>query len=980
MTDNHNGDTGQYLQPPFQKLPNECFYIIVDHLWDDLPTLHTLLLVNRFFFRAAIPKIMDKPLETWEMTMYEPKYPTSSEKLIALVLASLLHYQQRITGKDPSSILAEYGLQLVPSTGLELLKPFLPVVKNDDGVEVQREQNHRSPITLDYSKFFTILNSYHWKYVEYRHFIRLIEMPESLRNSQGTHPVLDEIADQPAVNTTTDDSTVATRQDEHTEDIQERCEYKDLVREAFAQLLLHYNIEIITEFSFHISEARKCLPLASKMAKLQHLLLYRDDSVFDQHIQDSINFIHLNKESFPGKPCLQLGFDYRWSDVDISVFTSIRESRRNISNAMKFKLDLYKAVGQPEDLDIGYIPGFYGLADDISTERLLRLDDVDSFRIDMDEGRDMEAFLKRCRRLEAIMMHIGHPYIFSWAAQHARYHADGKRSASGRALLTDLLPRLYDLYLYSDRPYRFSIHALNDCMVAFSKSLGTVSVINNHEFRTRGGQTTDPWILQKDNEKSRMIHTSPLANRVGDWPYPLPSLRSLRIDLRCTSFIYVGSLDQCFNLEELDLRYGAVGGAPRALGSSNDDPNADPLRQAPFDTNLFPRWNLPRLKTLYLSGTPALLFDYDSLEGMPNLEEMTLSCRKKVDLEERLQDIPRLSLHTSRICPDLASSQETASTDDSAASTSAASTSSKGTIWTRNWTLPKLKTLEMEGPPATVFTFDWLKGCPSLTSVTLSLHLYGSLQRLPLIALSPDTYLLPPPTEKSILESTQNKTQGVAADADPNTGAEVFMDSKLESLHLKGPWVITAPDLTTLMTDNAPFLKSFTLDKVQRRGGMSAGAFVQAFRVADEICRKRYGEDWDARPGDVADYDYDDDDDEGAVEEVLTEHQSELKNGTGAGSGLPVDSQTSSGVAHLDVIPERPLPGRSLLTVETDYTFSKRMRDPANLVGICTDEADEYRRCGIRVYGFSRCYSVDKYDKAWYNRNKGTEWWEAYFK
>ncbi|KAF9124596.1 hypothetical protein BGW39_008082 [Mortierella sp. 14UC] len=922
----------------------------------------------------TIRKVMDEPLETWEMNMYEPKYPTSSEKLFVLVLASLLHHQQQLTGKDAPSILSEHGLQLVPSTEFELLKPLLPTVK-DDGNSEEKQGN---PMTLEYSKLFTTLNSYHWQYVEYHRFIRLIEMPESLRSSQGAHQGIDEIADQPTIDATTNESTVAVGQDEHTVEIQEGREYKDVVREAIAQLLLYYNVEIITDFSFYISEARKYHPLASKMAKLRNLTLYRDESVPDQHVQDSIAFIRLNKASFPGKSCLQLGFDYRWSSYDTSAFTSIKESRRSMFSAMKSKLDLYKALGEPEDLEIGFIPGFYGLADDLSTERLIRLDDEDQFRIEMGEGPDMEAFLRRCRRLDTLRMEIGHPYVFSWAAQHARDHADSGRSALSPALSTDLLPRLDDLYFWSDRPYRFSIYALNDSMVAFAKSLGSVCIINNHEFRTRG-QSTNPlnsWILQKDDEKSRMIRTAPLANKIGDWPFPLPRLRSLRLDLRCTSFIHIGSLDQCVNLEELDLRYGAVGEAPRAIEPNDDDPNADPRRQAPLDTNLYPKWNLPKLKLLHLDGAPALLFDYDSLERMPNLETMTLSCKKKVDLEERLKDIPRLSMHSSRFYSSTLS-QKTAPADDSAAATSA-STPPNGTIWTRTWTLPKLKTLEMEGPPATVFTFDWLKGCPSLTSVTLNLHLYGSPQRLPLIALSPDTYALPPSTEESGTKSPQNKTQDTAAVTGADADTEVFMDSKLESLHLKGPWEITASDLTTLMTDNAPFLKTLTLNKVQRRGGMSVGAFVQAFKDADEICRKRYGEDWDARPDDVADYDYEDGKE--IVEDCLTEDQGDSQNDTGAESDLPTDSQASIVGAPVDVLPERPLPGRSLLTIEADYTLGRRAQTSTQLEAIDNDDAEEYRRCGIRVYCFSRCCVVDKYDKAWYNRNKGSEWWDAYFK
>ncbi|KAG0271363.1 hypothetical protein BGZ95_000834 [Linnemannia exigua] len=962
-TDKHNGQP----PPPVQRLPNECLYLIVNHLLDDLPTLHTLLSVNRFFFHAAIPKIMmDQPLDTWSMNTCDAKFPTNSEKLFVLVLASLLHYQRQNTGQDASSILKEYGLQLVPSAEFELLQPFFATVKNDDysGVKKQQQQQHQekqeNPMTMDYSKFFTILNSYHWQYVDYHRFIRLIEIPESLRVAYEPQLGLDEITEQPSASEPT-----TQEQDDYTITMQEDREYVILVREAIAQMMLRYNVDSITEFSLHVSEARKYLPMAAKLAKLKVLVLYRDDSLPDQHLQDTITFIQFHKSTFPGKPCLQLRFDHRWNGYDTKVFNTIKESRTSRFNKMKSKLELYRAIREPEELDIGDIPGFYGMAGDISTERLLRLDDEDQFRTDMGEGADMEAFLRRCHRLDTLRMDVGHPHIFSWAAQHARDYADG-HAGYGRAISTGILPRLYDLYLWSDRPYRFSIHALNDSMVAFSKSLGRVVISNNHEFRSRGQNTNPwyPWVLEKDDERSRMIRNSPLANKVGDWPFPFPKLTSLRIDLRCTSHIQIE--------------------APRAVGPNDDDPTADPRRQAPLDPSLYPKWTLPRLKTLHLDGAPALLFDYDSLEGMPNLETMTLSCRKKVDMDERLKDIPRLSLHTSSFCSTFAS-QETTLTDNSdspAAVTSeesakSTSTSSKSTIWTRTWTLPKLKTLELDGPPATVFTFDWLKGCPSLKSVSLSLHLYGSPQRLPLIAHSPAAYALSPPTKESNTKSLHNNIQDTTTAVAANTDTGVFVKSSLESLHLKGPWEITASDLTVLVTDNAPFLKTLTMNKVQTREGMSVTDFVQAFKDADNICRQRYGEDWDALPGDMDIISENDgDDDEAPQEDLETANLAGRKDD----ADVSADSQASAVGASTDTLPARsPLPGRSLLSIETNYTIGKRLRSLTELENIDSDDAEDYRRCGIRVYVFSKQCLVDKYDKAWYTRNRGSEWWTTIF-
>lgn len=954
MTDNDNtGNNEQQLHPPpVQRLPNECLYLIVSHLWNDLRTLHTLLFVNRFFFHAALSKIMDHPLETWDMNYCEPKFVTDSTKLFVLVISSLLYHQQRLTGRDATSILEDFGLRLITPVEFPLLKPFIPVMQ--DG-SAQEQEEEISPMTVNYSKYLTVLNDYRWKYVEYHRFIRLIKMPASLQDTIQIQQGTEEPADQAAAAAGDD------QEGEHTEDLQYSQDYTDLIREGIAQMMLHYNVECITVYSFQVSEAHKNLPIASKLAKLRHLNVLRDDSLPSQHLQDTIAFIHLNKKSFPRKPCLQLGFDYQWLYYDISGFTSIRESRHDMFHAMKSKLLLYEAVGEPESLDIGYIPGFYGLAENISAERLSNLSDEDEFRIDMGEGADMEAFLRKCHRLESIRLEVGHPYLLSWAAQHARDHPT-----------STLLPVLNDLCLRSERPYRFTIQALNDSMTAFAKSLREVSVFC-HEYPNR--PEPNPWVLQKDMEKSRLIRTAPLANGIGDWPFPLPQLRSLTINLGCTSTIQIGSLDQCFNLEDLEFKFGYIGAGPQPTAPDDSDPNADPRRQAPLDPSLFPKWTLPKLKTLRLEGTPALRFEYDSLETMPNLETLILSCKRKVNLESRLQDIPRLSLHTSRFYS-ASISQDPIAETSSAESTQDTSTASKNGIWTRTWTLPKLKTLEMEGPPAAVFTLDWLKGCPSLTSATLDLDLRGSPQRLPRIAYSPATYALSPAIEKYSSYPPEATTTANVVDVDDESG--VFMESKLEELHLKGPWVIATSDLTALMTDYAPYLQTLSLSKVQKREGMTVVSFVQAFREADEICRKRYGEDWDARPGDIADYeDQYEDADEG-------EGEGEGDGDSGSGSDAPEDCQGAAVeltvTPEADPLPTKPLPGRSLLTIKTDYTIGKRHRAEVDLEMInISDEADDYRRLGLRVYTFANSCLVDKYDKAWFCRNKGTEWWTTMF-
>ncbi|KAK3848495.1 MAG: hypothetical protein J3R72DRAFT_500252 [Linnemannia gamsii] len=58
------------------------------------------------------------------------------------------------------------------------------------------------------------------------------------------------------------------------------------------------------------------------------------------------------------------------------------------------------------------------------------------------------------------------------------------------------------------------------------------------------------------------------------------------------------------------------------------------------------KWNLPKLKSLELLEAPTLQSNYDSLETMRCQEELTLVIRRRTDLEDQLQGIPRLSTYT----------------------------------------------------------------------------------------------------------------------------------------------------------------------------------------------------------------------------------------------------------------------------------------------------------------------------------------------
>ncbi|KAF9299610.1 hypothetical protein BGZ74_008847 [Mortierella antarctica] len=68
-----------------QRLPNECLLLVIQAFVSDLKTLRKLLLVNCFFLNAAVPLMLDDPLQAWDMLGTNPEVP-SAEKMMGLSL------------------------------------------------------------------------------------------------------------------------------------------------------------------------------------------------------------------------------------------------------------------------------------------------------------------------------------------------------------------------------------------------------------------------------------------------------------------------------------------------------------------------------------------------------------------------------------------------------------------------------------------------------------------------------------------------------------------------------------------------------------------------------------------------------------------------------------------------------------------------------------------------------------------------------
>lgn len=278
-------------------------------------------------------------------------------------------------------------------------------------------------MTVDYSKYLTVLYGPHnaeWYYIKHHKFVRLNEMLDFLRASMEE----DEDDDGDSTSEAPGDNSNNSNDGDHPVHLQLDSDYRDILFSNFNRLLLHYNVESITLVSFHVSRVHQYLPMASKLTSLREIVLTKAKVVPDQHLQDTVASIRTNRSAFPRKPCLRLQLSHGWCCNDVSEFTSIEQSRTRVCKFMTSLLELYRAIGELEELNAHTIPGFYGQIGDVATERLLRLQDLDNFRIDVGEGPDMKAFLRRCPRLHTLALSIGHPLILSWAAQEARDHAD----------------------------------------------------------------------------------------------------------------------------------------------------------------------------------------------------------------------------------------------------------------------------------------------------------------------------------------------------------------------------------------------------------------------------------------------------------------------------------------------------------------------------------------------------------------------------
>ncbi|KAG0089922.1 hypothetical protein BGZ92_003978 [Podila epicladia] len=677
-----------------QRLPNECLYLIVDHLRTDLVTLRTLLLVNRFFFHAAVPWMLNDPITIWEMTFAIPEVETNVDKLMALLIASVLHAQRakaQSLGEDftANGFLSKFGFQLVEPVTSPLLQDAAQGV---------------SPTTVDYSRYFTEMLYFEWRYIGFPTLVRLKEFPLAWKDEMPTHNDWGnriEYSEGPGPDT------------EHTEELQTCRDYKEEVQERMVDLFLYHNTKYITSLDFNIADSHRYLQYADRLESLKTLFLDRCQSMPDSYLTDAISFIVQNRTTFPRKRPLRLEFSYSWSSSDEWEDLTPMEIRRRQVMFQKPRIALYEAVGNPQGIDVTECPGFYDNCGNIDIEYLEELEDLDQHRM-IYEGPQQREFLVRCHQLRTLKLSVSQPDMFSWLVE--------KKNGTTRSLAANVLQNLKVLDLQSDSGASCVLPALEDAVIAFGKSLKDVVV--------RGYARTE---LEEVQELPSRLPSISMWN--------LPFVRSINICVQSNNLVHIGRFDLP-QLEELQLSVSI-----RSMQLVEKDITSSP------SIILAEQWELTKLKKLHLYDIAALAFNYDSLDHMKNLQELRMVVSKQCQALYPAESIPRLCSHV-RYQETLQSNCDKCSSNNNSVAEPA------DQKWKDCWNLPKLRTLCLEGPPDAAFSFSWLCGSPSLESVKL-VHRTG-FQRLAVSSASEYSSYIPHISKELPVEDVEDTSM------DPN--------------------------------------------------------------------------------------------------------------------------------------------------------------------------------------------------------------------
>lgn len=584
-------------------IPVECFDIILSYLDDECSALCALLRVNWTCFYAVLPRLMQRTLRGWARNDFQCKIKRG--RLLALALFSLLDREASAIHQPVRSIaeiLAQFGLCLANS---------------HTDTKGQLVYSHNPKPTVDYSEFFTIVRQHHWYTVELEPFIRLIKIPEELR-----------------------DMSVPETESEHTIEMQRLKEYTDYVGRGIHLLFVHHNSNRISEMSLCIVWSAYYLPYANTLSHLCILYFERKDNMTERHVDGAVQFVHMVHQAFPGA--------HLTPNFTSWIVPYIGQTRETFYSP---QIKLLGAFRRLYDIVVPcFIPHFYTMAADIGTDHLRSLQDYrESFSADETVARDM--FLQRCPNL--LDLHIDTlrdkdslTWIRDWpeAMKNLKlFHVTASISCFYDTALT---PAIQIVHARGRTLRSLSIRSFKN--IAPGTQLHTIGrwnlpvvteiLINmavDHCVRL-GAFDQCPLLRDLYISLGRVTRIQEFTHHT-DIPlapiWNLPQLRELHLDGFAALMFNHGSLRHMPSLRSLKLTVGDffprghLEQSPLLLGylTSFQGLGLDAIQTLGLTCALDWNWTLPHLTKLEMTGYASMAFTLDWLHCCPGLEELLIA-------------------------------------------------------------------------------------------------------------------------------------------------------------------------------------------------------------------------------------------------------------------------------------------------------------------------------------------------------------------